>query len=189
MVLTGGIVELLALTGQRREEVAQLTWDEVDMTSRTWTLPASRSSAPSPTSSTLIWSSVCSMPIGRTTASIPPSYLSIRPSRLEHRQADTLPRRGCNRAGWTRCEPRSSRIGASVFVAAAYAHPTVGRKDDARKIVKTILSRDPEFSISKKVARYPYKTKELADRYVNALRQAGTARVTQLGVNAQMAPH
>jgi integrase len=38
----GGIVELLALTGQRREEVAQLTWDEVDMTSRTWTLPASR---------------------------------------------------------------------------------------------------------------------------------------------------
>ena len=58
-------------------------------------------------------------------------------------------------------------------VAAAYAHPTVGRMDDARKIVKTILSRDPEFSISKKVARYPYKTKELADRYVNALRRAG----------------
>ncbi len=38
----GGIVELLALTGQRREEVAQLTWDEVDLASRTWTLPASR---------------------------------------------------------------------------------------------------------------------------------------------------
>ena len=32
----------LALTGQRREEVAQLTWDEVDLASRTWTLPASR---------------------------------------------------------------------------------------------------------------------------------------------------
>ena len=38
----GGIVELLALTGQRREEVAQLTWDELDLTSQTWTLPASR---------------------------------------------------------------------------------------------------------------------------------------------------
>ena len=39
---SGGIVELLALTGQRREEVAQLTWDEIDLASRTWTLPASR---------------------------------------------------------------------------------------------------------------------------------------------------
>jgi Phage integrase family len=38
----GGIVELLALTGQRREEVAQLTWDELDLTSRAWTIPASR---------------------------------------------------------------------------------------------------------------------------------------------------
>jgi integrase len=38
----GGIVELLALTGQRREEVAQLTWDEIDLAGRTWTLPASR---------------------------------------------------------------------------------------------------------------------------------------------------
>ncbi|HKA66153.1 MAG TPA: tyrosine-type recombinase/integrase [Methyloceanibacter sp.] len=38
----GGIVELLALSGQRREEVAQLTWDEIDLASQTWTLPASR---------------------------------------------------------------------------------------------------------------------------------------------------
>ena len=37
-----GIVELLALTGQRREEVAQLTWNEVDIAGQTWTLPASR---------------------------------------------------------------------------------------------------------------------------------------------------
>ena len=58
-------------------------------------------------------------------------------------------------------------------IAAAYAHPTVGRMDDARKVVKTILSRDPGFSISKKVSRYPYRTKELADRYANALRRAG----------------
>ena len=58
-------------------------------------------------------------------------------------------------------------------LAAAYAHPTVGRMDDARKIVKMVLSREPEFSTSKAAARYPYKTQELADRYVNALRRAG----------------
>jgi adenylate cyclase len=56
-------------------------------------------------------------------------------------------------------------------MAAAYAE--VGRTDDARKVVKTILAREPDFSISKKLARYPYKTKELADRYANALRRAG----------------
>jgi TolB-like protein/class 3 adenylate cyclase/Tfp pilus assembly protein PilF len=58
-------------------------------------------------------------------------------------------------------------------LAAAYAHPTVNRMDDAAKIVKTFLSRKPEFSTSKAVSRYPYKTKGLVDRYVNALRRAG----------------
>ena len=38
----GGIVELLALTGQRREEVAQMTWDELDLGQHIWTLPKSR---------------------------------------------------------------------------------------------------------------------------------------------------
>jgi integrase len=38
----GGIVELLALTGQRREEVAQMTWDELDLASQSWTLPSYR---------------------------------------------------------------------------------------------------------------------------------------------------
>ena len=38
----GGIVELLALTGQRREEVARLAWDELDFTQRVWTIPKSR---------------------------------------------------------------------------------------------------------------------------------------------------
>jgi integrase len=38
----GGIVELLALTGQRREEVARMTWDELDLARRLWTLPKSR---------------------------------------------------------------------------------------------------------------------------------------------------
>jgi hypothetical protein len=37
-----GIVELLALTGQRREEVAQLKRDELDEKARTWTIPGAR---------------------------------------------------------------------------------------------------------------------------------------------------
>ena len=38
----GGIVELLALTGQRREEVARLSWEELDLEHRIWTFPKSR---------------------------------------------------------------------------------------------------------------------------------------------------
>ena len=38
----GAIVELLALTGQRREEVAQMAWDELDIGRPIWTLPKSR---------------------------------------------------------------------------------------------------------------------------------------------------
>jgi integrase len=38
----GGIVELLALTGQRREEVARLQWAELDLAQRVWNLPKSR---------------------------------------------------------------------------------------------------------------------------------------------------
>jgi integrase len=38
----GGIVELLALTGQRREEVARLQKEELDLAQRVWTLPRSR---------------------------------------------------------------------------------------------------------------------------------------------------
>ena len=38
----GAIVEVLALTGQRRDEVARMSWDEVDLDRRVWTLPATR---------------------------------------------------------------------------------------------------------------------------------------------------
>jgi integrase len=38
----GGIVELLALTGQRREEVARLSWEELELQHRVWTIPKSR---------------------------------------------------------------------------------------------------------------------------------------------------
>jgi integrase len=37
-----GIVEFLALTGQRRKEVAQMRWEEVDFTQRLWTIPKAR---------------------------------------------------------------------------------------------------------------------------------------------------
>ncbi len=36
------IVELLALTGQRREEVACLEWDELDLAQGLWTIPKTR---------------------------------------------------------------------------------------------------------------------------------------------------
>jgi integrase len=38
----GGITELLALTGQRREEVARMKWEEIDLVRHVWTLPKSR---------------------------------------------------------------------------------------------------------------------------------------------------
>jgi integrase len=38
----GAIVELLALTGQRREEVACLGWEELDLAERVWTIPKAR---------------------------------------------------------------------------------------------------------------------------------------------------
>jgi integrase len=36
------IIEFLVLTGQRRKEVARLTWDELDFERRTWTIPTLR---------------------------------------------------------------------------------------------------------------------------------------------------
>ena len=48
--------------------------------------------------------------------------------------------------------PDEEQLWYLPIVAAAYAHPTVGRMDDASKVVKTILSREPEFSISKKLS-------------------------------------
>jgi integrase len=44
----GSIVEFLALTGQRREEVAGLSWDEVDKGHKMWTIPASRTKKSKP---------------------------------------------------------------------------------------------------------------------------------------------
>ena len=38
----GAMVQLLALTGQRRDEVARMTWAELDLKRKLWTLPAER---------------------------------------------------------------------------------------------------------------------------------------------------
>jgi integrase len=38
----GAIVELLALLGQRRSEVAEMTWREVDIEKKLWTIPGER---------------------------------------------------------------------------------------------------------------------------------------------------
>ena len=48
----GGIVELLALTGQRREEVAGMRWQELDLHQRVWTLPKAGQRMPRSTSYT-----------------------------------------------------------------------------------------------------------------------------------------
>jgi integrase len=44
----GSVVEVLALTGQRRDEVARMSWDEVDLDHRVWTLPATRTKNDTP---------------------------------------------------------------------------------------------------------------------------------------------
>jgi integrase len=38
----GAILEVLALTGQRREEVAQMAWSEIDQAARVWHIPSQR---------------------------------------------------------------------------------------------------------------------------------------------------
>jgi integrase len=38
----GGIIQILILTAQRRNEVSEMTWDELDLETSTWTIPAER---------------------------------------------------------------------------------------------------------------------------------------------------
>ncbi len=70
--------------------------------------------------------------------------------------------------------PADDQLWYFPTIAAAYAHPEVGRMDEAREIVKTLLSRKPSYSISESVARsFPYKTQELVDKYVDAASAVG----------------
>jgi TolB-like protein/class 3 adenylate cyclase/Tfp pilus assembly protein PilF len=60
------------------------------------------------------------------------------------------------------------------FPTIAATYGSLGRMDEARKIVQTLLSRKPRYSISDSVARsFPYKTKKLVDRYVHSARNVG----------------
>ncbi len=61
----GSIVALLALTGQRREEVAALRWDEINDEERTWTLSGARTKNGKPHTVHLsdpAWALLCSVP-------------------------------------------------------------------------------------------------------------------------------
>ena len=68
--------------------------------------------------------------------------------------------------------PRDDQLWYFPTLAVAYSQ--LGRADDARKIVEILLSRRPNYSTSEVVSRaFPYKTKELTDKYVNAVRRVG----------------
>ena len=70
--------------------------------------------------------------------------------------------------------PADDQLWYFPAIAAAYADAAVGRPDDARKVVQTLLSRKPGYSVSNSVSRsFPYRTKELTDRYVTAARGVG----------------
>jgi integrase len=43
LAIAGRIVRLLILTGQRRDEVAAMTWKEIDFDTALWTIPKQRS--------------------------------------------------------------------------------------------------------------------------------------------------
>jgi tetratricopeptide (TPR) repeat protein len=84
--------------------------------------------------------------------------------------------------------PNEDQLWFLPTLAAAYAHPAVGRMDDAHKVVATILSLEPDFSIADVVSRLPYKTKEQSDRYANALRRAGLPDRRNAAVDEQSIP-
>jgi len=83
---------------------------------------------------------------------------------------------GTGQEGWIYTEQESringeEKLWALPSWAAAYA--AVGKVDEARKVREKLLEFQPDFSISENVSLLPYQTKQLADRYVNALRRAG----------------
>jgi adenylate cyclase len=69
--------------------------------------------------------------------------------------------------------PNDDQLWFLPELAAAYADPSVGRMDDAHKVVKTILSREPDFTIKGRLSDLPYKDPEQKERHAEAFRRAG----------------
>lgn len=68
-------------------------------------------------------------------------------------------------------DPGEEKLWVMPSFAAAYA--AVGKEAESRKVVESLLELQPDFSIAEHVSLLPYETKELADRYADALRRAG----------------
>ena len=75
----GGIVELLALTGQRREEVARLAWDELYFKQRIWTIPKIRTKNAKEHVVHLSDQSLTALRTGNRLGSLVFSYLDSKP--------------------------------------------------------------------------------------------------------------
>lgn len=103
----GSMFRLLLATGQRREEVGAMRWDEVDLGNRTWTIPATRAKngrAQLVPLNELAVGELETLPrseselIFSTTGSTPPSGWSKAKSRLDDIAEKSVP--GAFRAPW-----------------------------------------------------------------------------------------
>lgn len=54
---------------------------------------------------------------------------------------------------------------------AALGH--LGEKEEASRILRELLRREPEFSVQGFARRYPFRRKEDRERYIDGLRKAG----------------
>lgn len=70
-------------------------------------------------------------------------------------------------------DPDEEQLWVLPTLAAAYSDPKIGRTNDAKQLVKVILSLDPKYSIANFIDSRPYKIKEQSDRRIESLRRAG----------------
>ena len=59
----------------------------------------------------------------------------------------------------------------SLYLACAYAE--LGRLDDAKKAIKTVLDLSPQYTIRKAAENFPYRIDEVRNRFLDSLREAG----------------
>ena len=69
--------------------------------------------------------------------------------------------------------PGEEKLWILPTLAAAYADPRVDRKQDAAKIVKSILTLDPGFTLRHLRDKAPYKSADSMERRLRELRRAG----------------